>query len=208
MNEYSKTEEKINVYSHLTGAALGVVALILLIIKSQGDYDTTSKMSFIIFGVSIIILYLASAMYHSATDSNVRIQRKIIDHCAIYILIAGTYTPYALSALGGSYGWIIFGVCWSMATIGISFKVFFTGRFKVVSTVMYVLMGWMILFFIKPLKLAISEEGFNWLLLGGASYSIGALIYLVKQIKFNHGIFHIFVLIGSICHFISIYVYV
>lgn len=207
MSEYSKIEEKVNVYSHGVGAILSLVALILLILKTLGNYNFQASLSFILFGVSLIVLYFCSALYHSTIEPKLRFKRKVFDHCAIYILIAGTYAPYALAALGGKLGWLIFASSWFIALVGISLKLYFTGRFKILSTLMYVLMGWMVLFFIKPLRFAVSEEALSWLVLGGLAYSFGALIYLIKKIKLNHGIFHLFVLIGSLCHFISIYYY-
>lgn len=210
MSEYSEIEEKVNVYSHVFGAVLAFAGFGLLVIKAfSGDsYDISSQVGLIVFGLSLILLYLASSLYHHAIEIEIRFKRKVIDHCAIYILIAGTYTPYALTALQGTTGWIIFGLSWGMAAIGITLKLFFTGRFNIVSTLMYIFMGWMIVLFIKPLKLAISEEGFNWLLAGGIAYSVGAVFYLIDKLKFNHAIFHVFVLLGSICHFISIYFFV
>lgn len=208
MTTYSPFEEKINVYSHITGALLGLVGLILLIIKSLGEYNLKSSISFIVFGLSIIVMFLASANYHKTKDLKIRFKRKVFDHCAIYIMIAGTYTPFALGAIGGAIGWKIFGISWLLAAIGISLKLFFTGRFKIVSTLMYVLMGWMIMFFITPLTKVISAAGFNWLLVGGIMYTIGAMAYSIKKIKFNHATFHIFVLAGSICHFLCVYLYV
>lgn len=207
MSEYSKTEEKLNVYSHILGVILGLIALVLLSVKSSSHYDLKSQISFLIFALSMILLYTASSLYHNEKNLKQRLKKKVLDHCAIYILIAGTYTPFTLVALGGKLGWIVFSISWLMAIIGIILKIFFTGRFKLVSTLMYVFMGWMIIFFIKPLMLVFSQDGFSWLLYGGISYSLGAVFYMIKKIKFNHAIFHIFVLGGSICHFISIYKY-
>jgi hemolysin III len=183
MSQYSVFEEKINIYSHVFGMFLGLVGLALLISKSLGDYNLVSGASFIIFGLSIVTLYFASARYHSAVDEKLRFKRKILDHSAIYILIAGTYTPYALAAIGGNVGWIIFGVSWALALIGFILKIFFTGQFKILSTSMYVLMGWMVVFFINPLMKVLPHEGFIWLLLGGISYTIGAVLYSIKKIK-------------------------
>ncbi|MDA9793239.1 hemolysin III family protein [Bacteriovoracaceae bacterium] len=208
MSEYSEIEEKLNVYSHLLGVVLGLIGLILLIVKGAEQESLKASVSFIIFGVSIVLLFFASSLYHHTKNINLRLKRKVLDHCAIYILIAGTYTPYALGALGGKLGWIIFGVSWGMALMGITFKIFFTGRFNIVSTLLYVLMGWMIVFFVKPLKLTLSEEGFNWLLAGGISYTVGALAYSIEKIKFNHAIFHVFVLGGTFSHYISVYYYI
>lgn len=208
MTTYSPAEERINIYSHIFGAALGVVGLILLIIKSMGDYNIQSSVSFVVFGVCMIIMFIASASYHSTEDIKLRFRRKVFDHSAIYIMIAGTYTPFALGAIGGTTGWLIFGISWGFALIGVCLKIFFTGRFSILSTLMYVFMGWMIMFFIKPLTQVIPSEGFNWLLIGGILYTVGAVTYSIKKIKFNHAIFHVFVLGGSICHFLSIYLYV
>ncbi len=155
----------------------------------------------------MVILYLASTLYHSSLESRQRQKRKVFDHCAIYVLIAGSYSPYVLAGLGDRLGWTVFFCVWAFALIGITLKIFFTGRFKLISTLMYVFMGWMIVFFVTPLRKVISEECFQWLLFGGISYTFGALIYMVKKIKFNHAIFHFFVLIGSACHFVSIYYY-
>ena len=208
MSQYSVFEERINIYSHIFGVFLGFIGLVLLIIKSFTNYGLVSGVSFVIFGLSIVTLYLASARYHSAVDAKLRFKRKILDHSAIYILIAGTYTPYALAAIGGRVGWIIFSVSWILALIGFTLKIFFTGQFKILSTSMYVLMGWMVVFFIGPLMKALPSEGFMWLLIGGISYTVGAVLYSIKKIKLNHAIFHIFVLIGTICHFLSIYLYI
>jgi len=161
-----------------------------------------------IFGMSLISLYAASTFYHSATDSKVRSRLRIIDHATIYVLIAGTYTPFSLVTLNGSIGWMIFGVSWGMALAGITLKLFFTGRFNVLSTLMYVFMGWIIVFAITPLINSLSTEGLFWLFAGGVAYTTGAIIYSIKKIKFNHAIFHIFVLLGSFCHFVSVYFYV
>jgi len=206
--EYSDLEEKLNIYSHLLGVFLSLIALVLLTIKALEMESNLHLVSFIIFGSSLILLYTASAKYHGQTEPQKRSKHQIFDHSAIYILIAGTYTPYALVTLSGSSGYILFGVSWLLAAIGITLKVFFTGRFNLFSTLMYVCMGWMVVFFIRPLMDSISLEGFYWLLAGGVAYTLGAIIYLIEKIKLNHAIFHVFVLAGSICHFISIYEYV
>ena len=208
MNDYSIVEEKLNIYSHLLGLLLSFVGFILLVFKALEDYDVSISASFIIFGMSLILLYLSSVLYHATDDVERRFRHKVYDHCAIYILIAGTYTPFTIGAIGGQLGWVIFSVTWVFAIIGIILKVFFTGRFKVISTLMYVFMGWMIVFFIKPLTLTLLDEGFNLLLAGGISYTVGALIYTIKKLKLNHAIFHLFVLAGSICHYLSVYLYI
>lgn len=208
MNTYSPIEEKMNIYSHFLGAILAALALVLLVIKGAELRSAIYILSHCVFGLSLLSLYIASTLYHSASESKIRNRFKIYDHCAIYVLIAGTYTPYVLNVLGGEKGWIFFGFTWAIALIGIVLKLFFTGRFKAISTLMYILMGWMIVFFVKDLLAVMPPEGFYWLLAGGISYTLGALLYLIKKIPFNHAIFHLFVFIGSICHFVSIYIYV
>ncbi len=204
---YSCAEERLNIASHALGAILSLIALVLLLRHpgTQGQLKTIA--SFGIFGASLLILYLASTIYHASTLPEWRTRMRVVDHAAIYVLIAGTYTPYTLITLNSALGWRLFYVSWGLAISGIALKLFFTGRFKLLSTVMYVVMGWLIVFAIKPLMQSLSSEGLYWLVAGGLSYTLGAVIYAIKAISFNHAIFHIFVLIGSICHFISVYFY-
>ncbi|MFT4536223.1 MAG: hemolysin III [Saprospiraceae bacterium] len=208
MNEYSPREESLNIVSHAIGFLLSTIALILLIIRAAATGSVWNTVSVIIFGLSLMLLYAASTLYHSAKRKEVRNRLKIFDHAAIYVLIAGTYTPFTLITLNGTFGWIVFGVSWGMALIGIILKLFFTGKYGAISTLMYVLMGWMIVFAIQPLLNSLPLEGVQWLFAGGVSYTIGAVIYSIKKIKFNHAIFHLFVLFGSFCHFYSVYFYV
>ena len=206
---YSYAEERINIYSHALGLLLSIVALMLLIFTSvESDRGVVYFFSMVTYGVSLIILYLASTFYHKEKEVETRMCLRVFDHAAIYILIAGTYTPFALVTLHGSIGWWVFGIVWGLAIMGIVLKIFFTGRFSLVSTLMYILMGWMALFVIKPLTNSLSTEGLLWLAAGGLAYTIGAILYGIKKIPFNHAIFHIFVLIGSMCHFVSVYWYI
>ncbi len=205
---YSPREERININSHAIGFILSIVASVALVMHAILHGDVWHIVSFSIFGVSLIVLYAASTLYHSAKKSELRSRLKIFDHAAIYVLIAGTYTPFTLVTLNGSIGWVIFGISWGLALTGIILKLFFTGRYKLVSTLMYILMGWIIVFAIKPLIDNLPLEGLLWLIAGGISYTIGAILYSIKKIKFNHAIFHIFVLIGSYCHFMSVFFYV
>jgi hemolysin III len=205
---YSPIEEKINIISHAIGFILSIVAFALLVTHANLHGDVWHIVSFSIFGASLIILYAASTFYHSAKKSELRNSLKIIDHASIYVLIAGTYTPFTLVTLNGTIGWVIFCISWGLALTGIILKLFFTGKYNLISTIIYVLMGWVIVFAIKPLINNLPLEGLLWLLAGGISYTIGATLYSIKKIKFNHGIFHMFVLIGSFCHFISVFFYV
>ena len=205
---YSPTEEKLNIWSHAFGIFLSIIALVLLIIKAVQQDNIWMMISFPIFGVSLILLYLASTLYHASKKPQKRFKLKVFDHAAIYVLIAGSYTPFTLVSLNGETGWLIFSMVWVMAFTGIILKLFFTGRFKIVSTAMYVLMGWLIVFYFQDLTASLHEKGVFYLILGGVLYTIGAILYSIKKIKFNHAIFHFFVLAGSFCHFLSIYLYV
>ena len=205
---YSPIEEKINIISHAIGFILSIVALVLLVRHAYLHGNVWQIVSFSIFGASLIILYAASTFYHSAKKSELRNRLKIMDHASIYVLIAGTYTPFTLVTLKGTIGWVLFGISWGLAVTGIILKLFVTGKYDLISTIMYVLMGWVIVFAIKPLINNLPLEGLLWLFAGGISYTIGAIIYSIKKIKFNHAIFHMFVLFGSFCHFISVFFYV
>lgn len=205
---YSPLEEKINVYTHAFGLLLSIIALVFLVVKASLHGTIWHIVSFSVFGSSLIILYTASTCYHNAKALKSRKRLNVFDHASIYILIAGTYTPFALVTLHGTIGWVIFGITWGIALIGVTFKLFFTGKYDKVSTIAYVLMGWIILIAIKPLINNLPSEGIYWLLTGGIAYTIGAVLYSIKKIKYNHAIFHVFVLIGSFCHFIAVYFYI
>ena len=205
---YSPIEEKINIISHTTGFILSIVAFVLLVMHASLHGDVWQIVSFSIFGASLIILYGASTLYHSTKKPVLRNKLNIIDHASIYVLIAGTYTPFTLVTLKGTIGWVIFGISWGLALTGIILKLFFTGKYDLISTIMYVFMGWVIVFAIKPLIHHLPLEGLLWLFAGGISYTIGAILYSINKIKFNHAIFHMLVLIGSFCHFVSVFFYV
>ena len=202
---YSPEEEKINISSHAAGLILSVVALVFLVARAAMYGNLWHITSFSIFGISLIILYAASTIYHSTSDPVLRNRLRIVDHAAIYILIAGTYTPFTLVTLNGSTGWWIFGISWGMALIGITLKLFFTGRYEIISTLMYVFMGWVIVFAIEPLINNFSTQGIVWLVAGGIAYTLGAILYGLKIMKYNHATFHIFVLNGSAAHFVSVF---
>lgn len=205
---YSPLEERINIFSHAFGILLSVAGSILLVSRASALGGLLHVLSAVAFGLGMILLYSASTIYHSSKEPKLRNRLRVVDHTSIYVLIAGTYTPFALITLHGKTGWIIFGTVWGIAAAGIVLKLFFTGRFNILSTAMYVLMGWIIMFAAKPLIQNLPSEGLMWLLAGGIAYTLGAVIYSIKKIKFNHAIFHIFVLMGSFCHFFSVYFYV
>ena len=205
---YSPIEEKINIISHAFGFISSIVATILLVTRANLHGDVRHIVSFSIFGASLIILYAVSTFYHSAQKSESRIRLRVVDHASIYILIAGTYTPFTLVTLHGKIGWVIFGISWGLAITGMILKLFFTGKYNLISSIMYVLIGWIIVFALKPLINNLPLEGLLWLFAGGISYTIGAILYSIKKIKFNHAIFHMFVLFGSFCHFMTVFFYV
>ncbi len=206
--KYEKKEEIINVATHGIGFLLSIAALVLLVVFASIYGNAWHIVSYSIYGASLVVLYLASTLFHWSTKPKRRLRLNIFDHASIYILIAGTYTPLLLVTLRGPWGWSLFGVIWGMAIIGIVLKFFFTGRFNKLSTGAYVIMGWVAIIAIKPLIANLSTPGLIWLSIGGLSYSIGAVIYLLNKIPYNHAIFHLFVLGGSIAHFVTIFWYV
>ena len=208
LNTYSVNEERVNVISHGIGLLLSIIALFFLIYKSVKYGSDYHIFSAVVFGISLILLYTASTLYHNSTKEKLRKRLNVFDHASIFILIAGSYTPFLLISLRGTLGWRFFIFIWIVAFIGVVLKLFFFGKYSILSTIMYVLMGWVIVFVIKTLINSMGINGVYWLFAGGILYTIGAIIYSINKIKMNHAIFHIFVLLGSISHFISIYFYV
>jgi hemolysin III len=205
---YSPNEERLNIGSHALGLALSFIGLLLLVQRAVMHGNAWHVVSFSIYGASMIALFAASTAYHMAHDPPRRARLRIVDHAAIYLLIAGTYTPFTLVTLNGVIGWVIFGITWGMALLGIVKKLFFTGRYELFSVLMYVVMGWFIVFFIKPLVESFPAPGLALLLAGGIAYTVGAVLYGFHRIRYNHAVFHLFVLAGSICHFLAIYLFV
>lgn len=208
MHIYTRSEEATNIISHAIGFFLGIAALVLMVVRASLHGDAWHIVGASIFGAGLIILYAASTFYHSARKPKLRSRLRVFDHATIYVLIAATYTPFTLVTLNGWVGWLMFGFVWAFALAGIILKLFFTGRYDVLSTLMYIFMGWMIIFAAKPLVENLSTDGLTWLIAGGVAYTVGAIVYGIKQIRFNHAIFHLFVLLGSFCHFVTVYSYV
>jgi len=206
--KYEKKEEILNVVTHGIGFLLSIAALVLLVVFASIYGDAWHIVSYSIYGTSLVILYLASTLFHWSTKPSRRLKLNVFDHVSIYILIAGTYTPLLLVTLRGPWGWSLFGVVWGMAILGIVLKFFFTGRFNKLSTLAYVVMGWVIVIALKSLIENLSTPGLIWLSIGGLSYSIGAVFFLWNKLPYNHAIFHLFVLGGSIAHFVTIFWYV
>ena len=205
---YDPKEERWNVITHGLGLLLSIAALVFLVVWASLYMTVWHIVSFSIYGSSLVLLYLASTVYHLSRKPKLRNRLNVFDHAAIYVLIAGSYTPYTLVTLRGPWGWSIFGVVWGMALTGIIFKLFFTGRFDKLSTVAYVIMGWIAVVGFYPLIMNLAIPGLIWLVVGGVFYTVGAFFYLRERQNFNHVIFHVFVLLGSISHFISIFFYV
>ena len=207
--KYTLGEEIVNAITHGIGALFGIVALVLTIIFSVKNNNTIGLVSSIIYGVSMIFMFTTSCIYHALSF---RIKGKkilrIIDHCDIYVFIAGCYTPFCLSAIGGTTGWGIFTINWVCAIIGVLLNSINLEKFKIPSFIMYLIMGWMIIFSFKPLSASLDPIGINLLLLGGIIYTLGAVIYLIgSKIKYFHSVFHVFVLLGAISQFLSILLY-
>jgi len=206
--EYSLGEDITNSIIHGIGAALSIAALVILLVFTSGQNDIWRVVSFSIYGGSLILLYLASTLYHSFRIPRVKNIFRIFDHASIYILIAGTYTPLTLVSIRGAWGWSIFGIIWGLAIIGIVFKSLFIDRYAILSVCIYILMGWLCVIAYKPFMQTIHPSGLIWLAIGGACYTFGIIFFAWDKLPYNHAIWHIFVLAGSICHFFSILFYV
>jgi len=198
-------EDRANSLTHAVGAGIFVAGLALIIVLASLTGDPWKIVSVSIYGATLVILYTISTLYHSVKSIKVRRVFRILDHVSIHLLIAGTYTPFMLVSLRGAFGWSIFGMIWGLAVIGIAADVFFTGRFKTLSTILYLLMGWLIVIALRPLSHVLPTAGLALLFAGGAAYSLGAAFYLFdKRLPFGHMVWHIFVLGGSVCHYLSV----
>jgi len=201
-------EELANAVTHGVGLVLslaGFVVLLVLAIIRGGRWHVASCG---VYGATLVILYLASTLYHSFRAPRLKHVLRVIDHSAIYLLIAGTYTPFTLVSLRGFWGWTLFGLVWTLCVLGVIFKAFFINRLPVLSTLLYVAMGWLCVIAIKPLVSAIPAGGLAWLVAGGLLYTIGVAFFASRRLRFNHAIWHLFVLAGSICHYMAVVFYV
>lgn len=208
VREYTLGEEIANSITHGIGAGLSVAALVLLIVKSVADGAGLLLLSALFFGIALLVEYLMSTMYHAIAHEGAKRVFKVLDHSCIYLLIAGTYTPYCLVTLLPQGGFWLFLIVWAMALIGIAFEAFWTFRPRWVSAVIYIVMGWCIIAFMPALYATLDPVGFWLLLAGGLSYTLGAVFYVLKKVRFMHSVFHVFVLAGSILQFFSIYLFV
>lgn len=201
---YTLGEEIANGITHGLGAALSIAGLAVLVALAAVYGTVWHIVSFSIFGASLIILYTASTLYHSIQIPQARPVLRIIDHASIFLLIAGTYTPFLLTALRGPLGWWLLGIVWGIALLGIVFKVFFIGRWEVISTLAYVGMGWLCMVAFKQMLAVVPPAGVAWLVAGGIVYTVGVIFYALQRVPYSHTIWHLFVLGGSVCHFFAV----
>lgn len=206
--QWSLGDDWANSLTHTCGFILSLIGFIYLIQAGLEGGSLWKSVSFIIYGLSLITLYTTSAIYHFLSHSQIKHLFRLLDHCAIYLLIAGSYTPFSLVTLKGPWGWFLFSTIWSLAILGIIFKVFFMGRFIALSTMIYLLMGWLVIIAVEPLISNITIEGFYWIVGGGLFYSIGVIFFMLDRKKFFHAIWHLFVMGGSFCHYFAICLYV
>ncbi len=202
------TEEQLNTLTHAIGAALSIVGLVLLLALTANMNDIWRTVSVAVYGTSLLLLYLASTLYHGSQSPQRKHFFKTLDHCAIYLLIAGSYTPFLLVTMRESLGWPLFAVVWSLAALGITLKLVFRNRLKILRVCTYVVMGWLIVFASAELQRQLPAGGIHLLVAGGITYTAGVFFYIAHRIPYNHAIWHLFVLGGSIFHFLAIYHYV
>jgi hemolysin III len=201
--------EKFNSISHLIGALLATAACVILVVQSAHTGDPWKIVSSAIYGAMLIVLYCFSALYHSIRGERAKDVLRKFDHCSIYLLIAGTYTPFMLVTLRGSWGWSLFGVVWGLALVGIVQEIWLAKGLRILSLVIYVLMGWLAVIAIHPLIDALTWNGFYWLAAGGLFYTGGIVFYATDhKLRHGHGVWHLFVLAGSVCHFFTVLWYV
>jgi len=205
---YSRGPELANSITHGVSVVLSIAGLAVLVSFAGLRGDAWHVVSCSIYGASLILLFTASTLYHSFSSPKLKHALRVADHASIYLLIAGSYTPYLLVSLRGRWGWSLFGCVWGLALAGIALKIFFTGRFRYASTAIYLAMGWMIILALRPLARAVPVGGIVLLLVGGLLYTGGAALYLFKRIPYHHAIWHLFVLAAAIAHYCAVLFYV
>ncbi|HWK90168.1 MAG TPA: hemolysin III family protein [Longimicrobium sp.] len=199
-----RREELANALTHGAGVLASAVGAAVLVWIAATRGDAMDVVSTAVFGTTLILLYTASTLYHAARNPRLKTRLKVFDHCAIYLLIAGSYTPFTLIGLRGGWGWSLFGVAWGLAVAGVVFKLFFTGRFPRISTAIYIGMGWMAVVAIVPMLERLSGVTLAWLVAGGLAYTAGTVFYHNHRIPYAHAVWHLFVLAGSVCHYAAV----
>ena len=207
-SQYTAEEELVHAVSHGVGVMLSIAGLVWMLYLSIGTSDPWRIIASGVYGASLIGLFLASTLYHAFHASPRKHLLKLFDHCAIYLLVAGTYTPFLLVAMRTDTGWWLFGAIWSLAAAGVLTKLRFRHRYPWSSLTGYLLMGWLVVVALPQLAEAIGANGMTWLVAGGVSYTVGALFYMAKRLPFHHAIWHLFVLAGGVCHFLAVVWYV
>ena len=197
-------EELASALTHGLGATAALAGGAVLITLAAIHGDGWQLAGAIVFGITLLLLYTASTLYHAIQHPIAKGRLKVFDHCAIYLLIAGTYTPFTLIGLRGPWGWGLFAAIWTIALAGVVFKLFHTGRFPRLSTALYVAMGWLVVVAIKPMLASIDAWTLGWLLAGGVFYTLGTYFYHRESIPYAHAIWHLFVIAGSVCHFVAV----
>lgn len=205
---YTKKEEVVNAITHGVGVLLSIAALVFLIIFSVQKGSPWHVVISVIYGVSMILLYVSSTLVHSFPDGKTKDIFEIFDHSAIYIFIAGTYTPIMLLVIQGSLGWTLLAIIWGVAIIGVVFKAFYVKKFLFLSTILYIAMGWMIVIVWGPLSATMPTAGIHLLIAGGLLYTFGAIFYVWRAFPFHHAVWHVFVLGGSVTHFFAVLFYI
>lgn len=201
---HSVREEIANALTHGVGATAALAGGAVLITLAARFGDGWQLTGAVVFGLCLLLLYIASTLYHAIQHPVAKARLKVFDHCAIYLLIAGTYTPFTLIGLRGALGWWLFAAIWALALAGVVFKLFFTGRFKLLSTSIYIGMGWLVLAAIVPVFRALDAWTFGWLLAGGVCYTLGTFFYHRPTMPYSHAVWHMFVIAGSVCHYVSV----
>jgi hemolysin III len=205
---YSRKEEIANAITHGLGTLLSIAGLVILIVFASLKGTAWHVVSFTIFGVTMLLLYTASTLVHSFPEGKVKDLFETFDHSCIYLFIAGTYTPILLVTLRSPLGWTLFGIVWGLAVAGVVFKAFFTKKFLVLSTLFYVMMGWLIVFAWHPLQALLMPGGIRLLIIGGLLYTVGSMFYIWRGFPYHHAVWHLFVVAGSVMHFFAILLYV
>ncbi len=204
MTTYTPSEELANALTHGVGAALSVAGLAVLVSLASMHGDPWRITATAIFGATLVLLYTSSTLYHSFRGEQVKRLLRKFDHASIFLLIAGTYTPFLLVNLRGPWGWSLFGVIWTLALAGVVLKFSFAGHFRLVSTLLYIGMGWLVIIALRPMLVAVPATALWLLLAGGLSYTLGTVFYLWKSLRYHHAVWHLFVLGGSACHFFAV----
>jgi hemolysin III len=200
----TRREELANVVTHGVGAVASVAAAAGLIVYASIRGDAWQIVGVSVFATTLFALYTASTLYHAARDPVRKRRLEVVDHSAIFLLIAGTYTPFMIDALRGGWGWSLFGVIWGLAVVGIGLKVVFAGRFRLVSTLVYIGMGWLVLVAVVPLLRQLEPLTLAWLLAGGVAYTAGTPFYHNSRLAYSHAVWHLFVIAGSVCHGVAV----